>query len=173
MSHYAYCVFNNICLCIAFWVTRITPGFNLLRQKHIFNCGDCSYSHNASQNIKISDTRTNLWFSSERDHSTAVILLSKQLHFLCITRKRWTNAVSTRVRRYEITEKGDKRGEFETLLWTCFGGDCCVWAASVGFCWRLKLTVLADKPLVGRSVCLCPLSRGHWEEQQKRGEKGL
>lgn len=53
-----------------------------------------------------------------------------------------------------------------------FWGGGAVWAASVCFCPRPKLAILADKPLAGRSVCLCPLSRGHREAQQRRGKKG-
>lgn len=82
--------------------------------------------------------------------------------------------VIKRRRTCKITAKGGDWEECGSLLWTCFGGGgCCVWAASVCFCSRPKLTILADKPLAGRSVCLCPLSRGHWEEQQRRGKKGL
>lgn len=163
-------IVSLITLILAFQVTRITPGLHLLWQKTHFEPW-WLFILSWYKHIRYKAKPVILIWA------TAVMLLLKQptftLHLLCITKRCQTNAVSTRVRRYEITEKGDTRGEFETLLCTCFGGDCCVWAASVGFCLRPKLTILADKPLVGRSVCLCPLSRGHWEEQQSKGEKGL
>lgn len=64
---------------------------------------------------------------------------------------------------WKTKKMGDSRTrEFWENVWvcclrTCFRGggwDCCVWAASVRFCPRPKLTILADKPLAGRSVCL-------------------
>lgn len=160
MLKLVFFVFINITPCI----DRNSPGQRLIWRR-----------------VKISDKRSKLWFfvRAGSRHSGNPAIEAAKFHAAPTVHNKEVSSERCRYKSEEIWNNGEKRqmgrvwNSLVDMCWRGGWGGCCVWAASVCFCLRPKLTILADKPLVGRSVCLCPLSRGHWEEQQRRGEKGL